>query len=166
MMRRTILSVSFCVLALGAQEDHRKPSPFPEKEQTYRSSAAASRTRLPASVPDAGTRPAVQESGDAARDAAPSSDRGEACFFSKRSDGGRTASGERLNSQEMVAAHATFPLRSRVKVTNVANSKSIEVRIVDRMPASGRIISVSEAAAKELGFLSAGTAEVKLEPLP
>jgi len=159
MVQQRVLVVLFWVLPLSTQEDHRKPSPFPEKEQISTHSAAPREPRRQSQ----GLEPVARTARVA--EATPSGSRGEACFFSKRFNGEQTASGELLNSQEMVAAHAILPLRSRVKVTNVANGKTIEVRVIDRMRMSRRIISVSEAAAKELGFLSAGTAEVRLEPL-
>ena len=65
-----------------------------------------------------------------------------------------------------MAAHATYPFGSRVKVTNLANGKTVEVQIVDRLPVSSRIINVSEAAARQLGFIAAGTAEVRLDVVP
>lgn len=91
---------------------------------------------------------------------------GTACFFSASANGGITASGIRLNSEEMVAAHARYPLGSRIRVKNLTNGKTVDVRVVDRFPESGRrIINVSEAAARELGFVKAGTAEVELNPV-
>jgi rare lipoprotein A len=64
-----------------------------------------------------------------------------------------------------VAAHATYPLGSRARVTNLANGKSVEVEIVDRFPSTKRIINVSEEAARQLGFIQAGSAEVRVEPV-
>ena len=63
-----------------------------------------------------------------------------------------------------MAAHASYPLGSRVKVTNLANGKTVEVRIVDRFPGgASRIINLSAAAARALDFIRAGTAVVRLE---
>lgn len=64
---------------------------------------------------------------------------------------------------ELVASHPTYPLGARISVTNLANGKSVEVRIVGRFSASGRIINVSESAARQLDFIKAGTAEVRVE---
>jgi rare lipoprotein A len=66
----------------------------------------------------------------------------------------------------LVAAHATYPLGSFVKVTNLSNGKFVTVRIVGRFPVSSRIINDSKEAARLLGFIEAGTAEVRLEPAP
>ena len=67
--------------------------------------------------------------------------------------GGKTASGERMNPSAMIAAHRSLPFGSRVRVTNRKNGKSVVVRIIDRGPfVRGRIIDVSPAAARALGF--------------
>ena len=62
-----------------------------------------------------------------------------------------------------MAAHASYPLGSRVRVTNLANGKTVEVQIVDRFPGSSRIINVSAAGARALDFMQAGTAMVRIE---
>jgi rare lipoprotein A len=68
------------------------------------------------------------------------------------------------DGQELRAAHASIPLGSRVQVTNTVNGRSVKVTITDRIaPGAERIISVSRPAAERLGFVSAGTAQVKLE---
>lgn len=76
---------------------------------------------------------------------------------------GRTASGERHSAQAMTAAHRTLPFGTKVRVTNVANGKSVVLRINDRGPfVRGRIIDVSTAAADSLGFRSRGVAKVQV----
>ena len=78
-----------------------------------------------------------------------------------------TASGQPFNNDELSGAHRFYPLGSMVRVTNLANGKSVMVRIVDRGPyAPGRVINVSQSAAKQLDMLRAGVAEVGLELLP
>lgn len=75
----------------------------------------------------------------------------------------RTASGERCNPNALTAAHRNLPFGTRVKVTNLDNGKSVVVRINDRGPfVHGRIIDVTRAAARSLGFVGAGTAKVQL----
>ena len=65
---------------------------------------------------------------------------------------------------KMTAAHRTFPFGTKVKVTNLANKRSIIVRINDRGPFKmDRIIDLSYAAAIQLGMKGTGTATVKLE---
>jgi rare lipoprotein A len=66
----------------------------------------------------------------------------------------------------MTAAHRTAPLGSQMRVTNLNNGRSIVVRINDRGPfVRGRIIDVSQGAAQALGFVSAGIAKVRIEPM-
>jgi rare lipoprotein A len=78
----------------------------------------------------------------------------------------RTASGERANPADLTAAHRALPFGTRVKVENLHNGRSVVVRINDRGPfVGGRIIDVTQAAASELGFLSRGTARVRLTVL-
>lgn len=75
----------------------------------------------------------------------------------------RTASGERCDPAALTAAHRALPFGTRVKVENLHNGRSVVVRINDRGPfVKGRIIDVTRAAANELGFLSRGTAQVRL----
>jgi rare lipoprotein A len=93
-------------------------------------------------------------------------EQGTACYFSSRADGALTAGGDRLDSKALVAGHGRLPLGSRARVTNLGNGKSVEVRIVDRFPGtSGRVINLSEQAAREIGMLRAGTAQVRVEPV-
>jgi peptidoglycan lytic transglycosylase len=67
--------------------------------------------------------------------------------------GGRTASGEAVSPGALTAAHRTLPFGSRVRVTNRRNGRSVIVRINDRGPfVRGRIIDLSPAAARALGF--------------
>lgn len=78
-------------------------------------------------------------------------------------DGRRTASGEIMNSGRMTAAHRRLPLGTVVTVRNMRNGRSVVVRINDRGPfGRGRIIDVSRAAARKLGFLSRGVTRVCL----
>jgi rare lipoprotein A len=78
--------------------------------------------------------------------------------------GGRTASGARVG--KLTAAHRTLPFGSKVRVTNLANARSVVVTINDRGPfVRGRVIDVSVHAADSLGFRHAGVARVKVERL-
>lgn len=75
-----------------------------------------------------------------------------------------TASGERFDKHKMTAAHRTLPLGTYVRVTNTRNGKSVVVRINDRGPyGHGRVIDLSEAAARKLDMIDAGVAPVTLE---
>jgi rare lipoprotein A len=92
---------------------------------------------------------------------------GKASWYGAGHDGGPTASGERYNKRAMTAAHRTFPMNTRVRVTSQVNGRSAVVRINDRGPfIRGRIIDLSEAAAEQLGMKEAGVVPVKVERLP
>jgi len=74
-----------------------------------------------------------------------------------------TANGEIYHAGDLTAAHRTLPMPVNVRVTNLDNGKSLVVRVNDRGPyAKGRIIDVSEQAAKLLGFYGVGTARVRV----
>ena len=95
---------------------------------------------------------------------------GMATYYGDGFDGRKTASGEHFDRTEMVAAHPTYPIGTRARVTNLSNGRSQEVRINDRGPASehqdaGVIIDVSEGVATRLGFRRKGKTRVKIEVL-
>jgi rare lipoprotein A len=80
--------------------------------------------------------------------------------------GSVTASGERMNTNILAAAHRTLPFGTHVRVDNLNNGHSVVVRINDRGPfVGGRVIDVTRGAAVELGMLGTGTARVKLTVL-
>lgn len=80
--------------------------------------------------------------------------------------GKKTANGDLYNKNMLTAAHRTLPLPSMVKITNLANNKSLIVMVNDRGPFSkGRIIDVSESAAKLLDFKQKGTAKLRVQYL-
>ncbi len=91
---------------------------------------------------------------------------GVASYYSDEFHGKKTANGETYDMYALTAAHKTYPFNTEVRVTNLSNGKSIVLRINDRMPGyKGRIIDVSFQAARELGILITGTADVKIEVL-
>ncbi len=88
---------------------------------------------------------------------------GMASYYGKELAGRRTANGEKFNPRELTAAHCSLPFGSKVRVTSRKSGKSVIVRINDRGPfARGRLIDVSEAAAREIGLVSAGHGQVTL----
>ena len=93
--------------------------------------------------------------------------RGMATFYGREQHGGPTASGERFDMRKLTAAHRTLPFGTRVRVTNTRNGRSVEVRINDRGPygGRGRIIDLSEAAARRLDMIDAGVVPVTVEVL-
>jgi len=87
--------------------------------------------------------------------------RGVASFYS---DEQLTANGEKFNPKALTAAHRTLPFGTRLRVTNVANGRSVTVRINDRGPyVPGRVVDVSHSAAESLGIVGRGIAKVKLD---
>jgi len=91
---------------------------------------------------------------------------GIASWYGPGFHGGKTASGEKYDQNEMTAAHRTLQMPSLVRVTNLGNGRSVVVRVNDRGPfVKGRIMDVSGGAAKLLGMVGTGTARVKLELL-
>lgn len=89
---------------------------------------------------------------------------GTASWYGTKFHGQATANGETYDLYGMTAAHKTLPLPSYVKVTNLDNGRSVTLRVNDRGPFySDRIIDLSFAAAKKLGYAESGTARVKVE---
>ena len=89
---------------------------------------------------------------------------GKASWYGKKFHGKITASGEKFNMYSYTAAHKTLPLGTVVKVTNLANNKSVDVKINDRGPyTKGRILDLSYLAAKKIGLVSMGVTKVKVE---
>lgn len=100
--------------------------------------------------PVTGDRPMVQE--------------GVASWYGTQFHGKKTSIGERYNMYSMSAAHPTMELPSYARVTNLANGRSVIVRVNDRGPfLGGRIIDMSYAAAIRLGYHKRGTARVRVE---
>ena len=91
---------------------------------------------------------------------------GIASWYGEPFHGRPTANGEVYDKSALTAAHRTLPLPSRVLVTNLENGRTLVVRINDRGPfAHGRIIDLSERAARLLGFRGQGTARVRVQLL-
>jgi rare lipoprotein A len=95
---------------------------------------------------------------------------GLASYYSRRFDGKETASGETFSNKQLVAAHASHPLGTRVRVTNLENGASVVVRINDRGASKenrreGVIIDVSQAAAEHLKMKKDGRVRVRVNVL-
>ncbi|TPQ29608.1 septal ring lytic transglycosylase RlpA family protein [Methylomonas sp. EFPC3] len=89
---------------------------------------------------------------------------GIASYYSDKLHGQRTANGEVYDKNAMTAAHASLPFGSVVRVVNLSNNRSVQLRINSRASRSNkRLLDVSKQAARELGFVEAGLAKVKLE---
>jgi rare lipoprotein A len=133
----------FCTLALAQAPKSEPPAPA--------APAAAPPATAPAKAPAAAAAPKDKDTGLAA-------------YYSNKFHGRPTASKEVYNKDALTAANNQHPFGTRLKVTNLKNNKSVVLRVNDRMrTTSPCIIDVSRQAAKQLGFLKAGTTEVKLE---
>src|SRR5512146_194413 len=93
-------------------------------------------------------------------------ERGIASWYGKKFHGQRTSCGETYDMYGMTAAHPTLPIPSYARVTNLANGKSVIVRVNDRGPfLHERIMDLSYAAAYKLGYANNGSAEVEVESI-
>ena len=95
---------------------------------------------------------------------------GLASYYGPGFEGKRTASGIPFDKTAMVAAHPTYPFGTVVRVTNLANKRRVELRVVDRGPAKGPraqgvVIDVSDGVAENLDFVRQGRTKVRLEVL-
>jgi rare lipoprotein A len=89
--------------------------------------------------------------------------KGKAAYYGDKFHGRKTASGEKYDKRAMTAAHKTLPFGTVVKVTNLKNGKTVEVRINDRGPyGKGRVIDLSRAAAQKLDMIRAGVVPVEV----
>ena len=114
--------------------------------------------------------PETQDASPPPIDAAPTTstvtETGLASWYGAKHHGKRTASGEIFDQNKFTAAHRTLPWGSIVKVTNLDNGKSVEVRINDRGPyTKARVIDLSRAAARALAMVKSGVSPVRIELL-
>jgi rare lipoprotein A len=87
---------------------------------------------------------------------------GVASYYGDEFHGRKTANGERYDRNEFSAAHRTLPFGSMLKVRNLANNRTVLVRVNDRGPfKADRILDVSFAAARELDMTRSGTAQIE-----
>jgi rare lipoprotein A len=91
---------------------------------------------------------------------------GLASWYGEECNGNPTASGEAFDMKGLTAAHRELPLGTKIRVTNLYNSRSAVVRVNDRGPnIAGRVVDVSAATALRLGFLRRGLTPVQVEVL-
>jgi len=125
---------------------------------------AAGCARTHKEPPTAGPAPAVSPPGARALPPEPRAiQTGKASWYGNAHHGRKTASGETFDMNALTAAHRTLPLGTHVLVTNLANGRSIEVRINDRGPmVPDRIIDLSLGAARARGGVGAGVFRVRI----
>jgi rare lipoprotein A len=111
-------------------------------------------------------RVAVPAGGHGPAAAAPSigaTERGVASWYGHPYHGRPAADGEIYDMETLVAAHRTYPFQTWVRVRNIANNKTVDVRIIDRGPfVGGRVIDLSHAAATQIGLIGPGTGQVEI----
>jgi rare lipoprotein A len=89
---------------------------------------------------------------------------GNASFYSDKFIGKKTANGEVFSQEKLTCAHNTYPLGSKVKVTNLKNGKSVVLRVNDRLHhRNPRLVDLSSAGANKLGFKKSGIVKVRVE---
>lgn len=91
---------------------------------------------------------------------------GDASWYGSQHEGRKTASGEPFDPHALTAAHPTLPLDTKVRVTNLENGKTVDVRVNDRGPyVKRRVIDLSARAAEKIDLKTDGVGKVKIEPL-
>jgi rare lipoprotein A len=96
--------------------------------------------------------------------AAWSGETGNASYYGPAYHGHRSASGSRFDQMELTAAHPWLPFGTKVRVMLIGSSRSVIVTITDRLNSSRRVVDLSVAAARELGMIRRGIAQVVLVP--
>lgn len=138
-MNRCLVCILACAIAIGACGK--------KKAVVVAPAAPVMKTRpLPEPAPPIGT-----------------AERGLASWYGHPYHGRPAADGEIYDMEKLVAAHRTLPFQTVVRVRNLGNDKTVDVRIIDRGPfVQGRIIDLSHAAAKEIDLLGPGVAQVEI----
>jgi rare lipoprotein A len=132
----------------------------PSFSDTFASYAATPAAQIAPGAVDVTSLPAADD--DTAADAQDIG-AGLASWYGPGLAGHHTASGERFDPGELTAAHRSLPFGSKVRVTDERTGRSVVVRINDRGPwARGRVIDLSEAAARQIGLVGSGEAKVSL----
>jgi rare lipoprotein A len=90
---------------------------------------------------------------------------GTARYYAANLKGRITSFGEKYDDSQLTASHSKYPLNTLVKVTNLENNLSVQVRINDycKCEEEGKIINLSKEAASKLGMMASGKAKVRLE---
>ena len=95
--------------------------------------------------------------------------KGISSFYSQNLNGNETSTGERFYNNKFTAACNLYKLNTIVRVTNLKNGKTVLVRINDRMHPrmlrKGRVIDLSQSAAKQLAFRSIGLVKVRVDAI-
>lgn len=91
-------------------------------------------------------------------------EQGKASYYGKKFHGRKMANGKPFDRNKLTAAHRSLPFGTKVKVYNLQSNRTVKVVITDRGPfVKGRVIDLSEAAAKKIGSVDAGVIPVKVK---
>ncbi|HNF70963.1 MAG TPA: septal ring lytic transglycosylase RlpA family protein [Chitinophagaceae bacterium] len=91
---------------------------------------------------------------------------GVASYYHSKFNGRKTSTGERFSNALFTCANNFLALGSYIRVTNLRNGKAVIVKVNDRMhPKNKRLVDLSQAAARELGFYKEGLGQVCIEPV-
>lgn len=187
----TMVAALFTAAALGCAPDRApqaEEAPQVAMEQSLPSTADLSPELLeelkerypvlretPAPEPQPNGEASPEEIPERVRQAAPErvlrTATGGATFYADKFEGRRTASGIPFRQNQLVAAHRAFPFGTVLRVTNLQNNRSVNVRVVDRGPfgnsekARRTVIDLSRRAAQQLGYTDAGRTNVRVEVL-
>lgn len=158
-MRSLFFIVSWSLLLLGCTHQaaaiEQQKTQVVAKNETLRNTA-----NIKSSYRVFGKRYHVLKSSDQYEE------KGVASWYGKDFHRKRTSSGERFNMYQMTAAHKTLPLATKVQVTNLINGKKIVVTVNDRGPfVANRLIDLSYGAAKKLGMVGQGLAQVHVKAI-
>jgi rare lipoprotein A len=144
--RRAIFAAAaMCLIVAGCARKHHRAATTPKAPQPSYPSARRHTTPPPAI-------------------AIGYSENGVASWYGIPYHGRAAADGEIYDMETLVAAHRTMPFNTWLRVTNVSNNKSVNVRVIDRGPfIEGRILDLSKAAAREIELLGPGIGQVHIE---
>ena len=154
-MKTRTICAAFATLATITFASHAQtpPAAAPATPATPAAPAAPVAAPAPTATPAASSQPA-----------AAGVETGLAAVYSDKLQGRKTASGQVYDRNKLTTAHKTLPFGTKVKVTNVKNDKSVVLVVNDRGPTqAGRVLDISPAAAKSLGFSPKAMAEVRVE---
>jgi rare lipoprotein A len=159
---KRLFAISLVLLLAGCSHKSAQvavpPAPRPERQQSPAAVEADSSKSAEPSLPEQievppDTKPLLVETGIAS-------------WYGPPYDHRMGSNGEIYDMHAMTAAHRTLPLGSTVRVTSSSSGKSVIVRITDRGPfIQGRIIDLSQAAARQIDLIRSGTGEVRIELL-
>jgi rare lipoprotein A len=154
-----LLATGVVLLAVGCHHPRQQayqPAPPPMQRSARSSSRSTHETarapsREPRDLDDTRGKPILVETGMAS-------------WYGPNFNHRNAADGIKFDKDAMTAAHKTLPMGTTVRVTNLANGEQVVVRITDRGPFShGRILDMSEGAAKAIGLYRMGVAKVRIE---